>query len=133
MKGIRTRAGNTLITVGGLLLFGSAAAKLAHVTKVVAQMAALGFDGHKMTFVALLEVGSAVLFFVPITRSLGLLLVSSFMGGVIATHLQHDQSIAGPSIVLLALWLGMALRHREVLWSVQPSAGALQAISKEGR
>ena len=135
MKGIIPRTGTVLITLGGLLLLGSAAAKLAHVPKVVAQMTALGFDGHKLTFIALLEVASAVLFLVPFTRWLGLLLVSSFMGGVIATHLQHDQSIVAPSIILLLLWLGTAFRHREVVWSVQQSAAAPipAAIAKEIR
>jgi len=65
MKGIIQRTGTVFINLGGLLLLGSAAAKLAHVPKVVAQMAALGFDVHKMNFIALLEVGAAVAFLAP--------------------------------------------------------------------
>lgn len=121
MKSIRYIAGNVLITLSGLLLLGSAAAKLAHVPKVVAELGTVGIDGHKLKFIALLEVGSAVLYLVPFTRSLGLLLVSSFLGGAIATHLQHDQPIAQPSFVLLLIWIGIVLRHREILWSIQPA------------
>lgn len=110
-------AGNILVFLGGLMLLGSAAAKLAHIPKVISQLGAMGFDGNKLTFVALLEVGSALLFLLPATRSLGLLLVSSFLGGAIATHLQHDQPIIQPSIVLALIWLGAWLRHRAVLWS----------------
>jgi hypothetical protein len=126
MTGVRQKTGSVLITLGGLLLLGSAAAKLAHVPRVVAELGAMGFEGHKLTFIALLEVASAVLFLVPFTRPVGLLLVSSFMGGVIATHLQHEpfRSIVGPSVILVLLWLGTALRHREVLWGVQTLASA---------
>ncbi len=137
MKGVPPRVGSVLIMLGGLLLLGSAAAKLAHVPKVVAELGAMGFDSNKLTFIALLEVASAVLFLVPFTRWMGLLLVSSFMGGVIATHLQHEpfQSIVGPSVILVLLWLGTALRHREVLWASQPVGGARAqvAIAKETR
>ncbi len=135
MKGILHRTGTVLITLGGLLLLGSAAAKLAHVPKVVAQMASLGFDGHKLTFVGLLEVASAVLFLVPYTRSIGLLLVSSFMGAVIAIHMAHDQSIVAPSIILILVWFGAVVRHREVMWSVQAMGAApvRTAIAEERR
>jgi DoxX-like family len=117
--------GNILIALGGILLFGSAAAKLSHVPKVVMQMAAMGFGGNKLLFIALLEIASAVLFLIPLTRSFGLLLVCSYLGGAIATHLQHDQSIVPPSIVLALIWLGVWLRHREVRWSF----GALKESS----
>jgi len=113
----RRNSGNTLIFLGSVLLLGSAGAKLAHVPAVVSQMASMGFPGWKLMFVAVLEVGCTVLFLIPTTRSLGLLLVSSYLGGAIATHLQHAQSILAPSIVLTLLWLGSWLRHPVVLWS----------------
>jgi len=135
MNGVPHKIGSVLIGLVGILLLGSAAAKLAHVPKVVAELAAMGFEGHKLTFVAFLEVASAVLLLIPITRSMGLLLVSSFMGGVIATHLGHDSfpSIAGPSVILILLWVGTALRHDQVLWSVRTSAppSVRAAVPKE--
>ncbi len=116
----RTRgiAGNILTVLGGLILIGSASAKFAHVPAVVSQLGAMGFDGNRLMFIAVLEVVSAVVFLIPLTRSGGLLLVSSYMGGAIATHLQHGQPIIQPSIVLLLIWLGTWLRHREFLWSI---------------
>jgi hypothetical protein len=110
-------AGNIVITPLGILLLGSAAAKFAHIPKVVTQMAAMGFSGNKLLFIALLELVSAALFLLPLTRSIGLLLVSSYLGGAIATHVQHDQPILVPSILLLVIWLGVWLRHREASWS----------------
>jgi DoxX-like family len=110
--------GNVLIFVVGFMLLGSAGAKLAHVPKVVSELPAMGFDGNKLIFIAVLEIASALLFLIPFTRSAGLLLVSSFLGGAIATHLQHDQPIIQPVFVLFLLWLGTWLRHRRMLWSV---------------
>ena len=118
VKRKRRISGSALITLGGLMLIGSAAAKLAHVPQVVDQMAAMGFDGGRLTFVAVLEIVSAVLFLLSFTRSLGLLLVSSFLGGAIATHLQHGQPIYLPALVLFLIWLGAWLRHPQILWSL---------------
>lgn len=114
---VRGITGNALIFLGGLMLVGSAGAKFAHVPKVVSQLGAFGFEGNKLMLIAALEVVSAILFLVPQTRPFGLLLVSSFMGGAIATHLQHSQPSLQPAIVLSLLWLGVWLRHPEVLWS----------------
>lgn len=113
----RKGAGTVLLVLSSVLLIGSAAAKLAHVPPVVAQLSAAGFDGSKLNLVGFLELVSALLFLIPVSRSVGLLLVSSFLGGAIATHLQHGQSIAPPSIVLLLIWLAAALRHPQILWS----------------
>jgi len=114
--------GGIVITLGGILLMASAAAKFAHVPKVVEQLGAMGFSGNKLLFIAVLEILSAILFLIPFTRSAGLLLVSSYLGGAIATHLQHDQPIIQPAFVLLFIWVGVLVRHREVLWSFRLSA-----------
>lgn len=114
----RRRAGNFFIFLTVLLLIGSAAAKFAGVPPVVAQLSADGFGGARLTFIAILEVASALLFLVPATRSLGLLLVSAFMGGAIATHLGHGQPFFQPAIFLFLVWLGAWLRHPLVLWSI---------------
>src|SRR5712692_10779272 len=114
----RRAAGNIAMILGGLMLIGSAGAKFAHVPAVVVQLGAMGFTDSKLTFIAVLEVVSALLFLVPATRSAGLLLVSSFLGGAIATHLQHGQPIIQPSFVLLLIWLGTWLRHPVILRSL---------------
>ena len=93
----RRITGNILMFLSGLMLLGSAGAKFAHVPQVVEQSAALGFMGSRLTFIAILEVTSALLFLIPLTRSIGLLLVSSYLGGAIATHMQHGQPFFGPA------------------------------------
>lgn len=109
--------GNIVIVLTGILLLGSGVAKLAHIPKVEMQMAEMGFGGNKLLFIGLLELASAALYLLPVARSLGLLLVSSYLGGAIATHVQHDKPIFVPSILLAVIWLGVWLRHSEALWS----------------
>jgi len=104
------------------MLIGSAGAKFARVPKVVTELRAMGFDGYRVMLIAVLELLSALLFFIPSTRSAGLLLVSSFMGGAIATHVQHGQPFLQPAFLLSLLWLGAWLRHPEILWSLNQTA-----------
>jgi hypothetical protein len=101
-----------------MALLASAAAKFARVPLVAAELGAFGFTGGRLTLIAIAELVSAALFLVRRTRAAGLLLVSAFLGGAIATHLQHDRSVLQPGVVLGLLWLGAWLRHPEALWSV---------------
>jgi len=110
--------GNFMIGLGGVLLLGSAAVKLAQVPKVTEMFGALGFGGNRLTFIAMLEIISAILFLIPTTRAFGLLMVSAYMGGAISAHLGHGQMITQPSAFLFVLWLGAWLRHPEILWSL---------------
>jgi hypothetical protein len=120
------RAGAVLIGLGGLVLLASATAKFARVPQITSQLGAFGFTGGKLTLIAVLEALSASLFLVRRTRSAGLLLVSAFLGGAIATHLQHGQSVLQPASVLALLWLGAWLRHPEMLWGIGSLAHAYQ-------
>jgi hypothetical protein len=122
-SGIRRNAGNTLIVLGGLVLIASAAAKLAQVPQVVAQLNGFGFEG-RIGLLAAGEITTAVVFLFPPARSAGLLLVSAFMGGVIATHMQHGESYLMPSVLLGLCWLGAWLRHPEIAWSLNRSVPA---------
>jgi hypothetical protein len=132
----RRVAGNMLIFLGGFVLVASAGSKFAHVPKVVSELGAMGFDGSRLMFIAVLEMLSAILFVVPFARAAGLLLVSAYMGGAIATHIQHGQSPLQPAIILAILWLGTWLRHPEVLWSansVQHTKDSAQLQSAPSR
>jgi hypothetical protein len=91
----------------------------------------MGFDGNKLIFIAILESLSAVLFLVPLTRSFGLLMVSAFMGGAIATHVGHDQPFIQPAMVLVIFWLGTWLRHPQILWSLFPATAASSEIAQQ--
>lgn len=114
----RVLAGNIMVYLLGVLLLGSALIKFANVPTLVAQFAVLGFAGGRLTFIGILEIVSAALFLLPRTRSLGLLLVSAYLGGAIAAHVGHGQTEAiRPAILLGLFWVGAWLRHPNTLWS----------------
>ena len=112
----RRRVGVALITLVGLILVASSITKLAGVPPVVRQLDGFGFAGE-VRLLGIMELASGALLLIPRTRSLGLLLASAFMGGAIATHLQHQELPAQPAIVLTLGWLGIWLRHPVALWS----------------
>ena len=111
--GARRAAGNILVFLVGLVLVGSASAKLAQVPMVVRQLGALGFAGNKLIIIAALEILSALLFVFPRTRTIGLLMFSAYMGGAISAHMGHNEPVYQPAFVLILAWLGAWLRHPE--------------------
>jgi hypothetical protein len=128
----RRIVGLVLICMGSIVLIGSAGAKFAHVPKVVNELGAMGFDGERLTMIAVAEVISALLFLLPFTRSIGLLLASAYMGGAIATHVQHGQPFIQPAMILTIIWAGAWLRHPQVLWSMnQASTSSYPALQSQ--
>lgn len=115
----RLITGNVLVYLLGALLIGSAVAKLAQIPKLVENFRALGYEGSRLTSIALLEAVCATLFLLPRTRSLGLLLVSAYLGGAMAVHVAHGQSEAlVPAMLLGIIWLAAWLRHPEMLFGM---------------
>lgn len=130
--GARRVAGNILIFLTGLVLIGSAGAKFAQVPMVVSQLGALGFAGSKLMIIAALEILSALLFLVPRTRPIGLLMFSAYMGGAISAHMGHNEPVYQPAFVLTLAWLGAWLRHPEYFSMFNQSiSGASQFGSVE--
>jgi len=136
ISGTRRIAGRVLISLGSILLIGSAVAKFTHVPKVVTELGAMGFNDDRLIAIGVLEMLSALLFLFRSTRSLGLLLVSAYMGGAIATHVGHGSSPIQPAFVLALLWLGAYLCHPQILWSFgssfQPAQTMRSAVEVRG-
>ena len=116
----RMLAGNILIGIACFVLLGSGSLKFAHVPHVVAEMSSLSLAGWKLDLVAFLEVTSGLLFLLRPLRSLGLLVASAYLGAAVCAHVQTDQYFAVlPTMVVLGCcWLGTALRHPQILWSL---------------
>jgi len=131
----RIRIGNTLIRFAGIVLLFSSLVKLAHPAKPVAYMSFLGYQDGKMFLIAAIEMVIGIVFLRRATRAVGLLLVSSYLGGAIAAHLaSHPLNSSAPIVifnfhhpylgtlpaiaVLASTWIGVYLRHSEVLWNM---------------
>lgn len=112
----RRIAGWILTVLLTVLLIGSSVGKLTRATPVVEMMQKWGL-GNDVLLIGVGELVSALLFVIPRTHSLGLLLLSGYMGGAIVTHMQHGESYVVQSAILLAIWVAGFLRHPEVLRS----------------
>lgn len=77
-----------------------------------------GLEG-KLVPIGISELLIGILFLIPLTSSLGILLVTAHFSGAIATHLQHAELsvIPIPAIILFVAWVGYYLRHPEMLIS----------------
>jgi hypothetical protein len=65
--------------------------------------------------IAIGEIVSSLLFLIPKTNKIGLVLLSSYLGGAIIIHMTGGMSIAMPTVVLILVWITGALRNPELL------------------
>jgi uncharacterized membrane protein YphA (DoxX/SURF4 family) len=101
------------VLLAALFLF-SASGKLTKSEPMVKGFESFGM-GDKILLIGIGEVVSTILFLIPWTSSLGTLLLGSYMGGAIATHMQHGQNYALPSVILVLVWLAGWLRNPGLL------------------
>jgi DoxX-like family len=112
----RRIAGWILTGLLTVLFVGSASAKLLRAEQVVEMFHQWGLE-NQLLLIGAGELASALLFAVPKTHSLGVLLLSGYMGGAIVTHMQHGEPYVAQSVILALIWVAGVLRHPELLQS----------------
>ncbi|HTN46847.1 MAG TPA: DoxX family protein [Flavipsychrobacter sp.] len=112
--------GNVLAAALAVLFGMSAFLKLAQNETAVAQAASIGLDARTYLLIGVVELCSLVLFLIPRTMVLGSLFLIAYMGGAIATHLQHQQPIAMVVTVQIVLWITLVLRYPSILHPLVP-------------
>jgi hypothetical protein len=120
---VRRIAAWVLTGLLSLLFVASAAAKLLRAQPVIENFEKWGLADYVL-LIGTGELVSAVLFFIPRTTSIGLLLLSAYMGGAIVTHMQHGEAFVAQSVILVLIWVAGYLRHPEVLQSFR-TGGAM--------
>jgi hypothetical protein len=101
----------------GLVAFvfvGSAIGKFTADAKALEMASAMGLDANTYKLLAIIELVSVFLFIIPQTGIIGTLLLAAYMGGAIATHLEHDQSILAPCVIQSLLWAVAFYRFPEL-------------------
>jgi hypothetical protein len=101
----------------GLVAFvflGSAAGKFSANEEALKMASDIGLDAKTYTMVGIVEVISLLLFIIPRTGILGTLLLAAYMGGAIATHLEHGESIVVPCVIQSFLCLVAFYRFPEL-------------------
>lgn len=116
----RLIAGWVLTVLLSALFLSSAAFKLSGAAQAVEMMTKLGL-GNEVMLIGVGEAVSALLFLIPRTHSLGVLLLSAYMGGAIVTHMQHGEPYVSQSIMLATIWVAGFLRYPQVLQSFFPA------------
>jgi len=86
----------------GLVAFiflGSAVGKFTANEEAIKMASNFGLDAKTYTLIGIVEVVCILLFIIPRTGIIGTLLLSAYMGGAIATHLEHGVSIVAPCVI----------------------------------
>ncbi|GEC78092.1 DoxX family protein [Flavobacterium aquatile] len=104
-----------ILTIILVLLFTmSAFMKITQNDTALAQAASMGIDASTYRFIGIIEIISLVLFVIPRTGVLGTMLLIAYLGGAIATHLQHQQPISMAVSIQTILWITAFLRFPEL-------------------
>lgn len=74
----------------------------------------MGLTGSEPMIVGLLEVFCAFLFLIPRTGVIGTMFICGYMGGVIATHLEHDNNNGFGIIFTLVVGITALVRFPEL-------------------
>ncbi len=98
------------------LFIASASAKLLGAEQVLDMFEEFGLSDMRVV-IGVGETLSALLYLIPVTASLGVLLLSAHMGGAIVTHMSHGEPYYVQSAVLILVWTGYYLRYPEMLIS----------------
>ena len=111
---IRKVIGWVLTSLLTLVFIGSAAMKLAGGEAAVSSATSMGLSAPTLQVIGLVELSSLLLFIFPRTGILGTLLLTAYLGGAIATHLEHQQPIFVPIIIEALLWITAIIRFTEL-------------------
>lgn len=97
-----------------LVFIGSAFGKLTANEESLKMASNFGLDSATFTFLGILELACVILFIIPRTGIIGTMLLAAYMGGAIATHVEHGESILAPCIVQSILFLIAFYRFPEL-------------------
>ena len=97
-----------------IVFIASAVMKLKGGEEIVKATAAMGMSLGVFKMLGVIELLSLILFIIPRTGLLGTLLLTAYLGGAIATHLEHQQSVLTPVIIESVLWITATIRFPEL-------------------
>jgi hypothetical protein len=97
-----------------LAFLGSAVGKFMANEEALKMAGTFGIDARTYLMIGVIELICLLLFIIPRTGILGTLLLAAYMGGAIATHLEHGESIIAPCIVEAFLFLVAFYRFPEL-------------------
>ena len=103
-----------LTTLVALVFVASAVGKFMANAEALKMAESFGLDATTNYALGVIEIVAVLLFILPRTGILGTLLLAAYMGGAIATHLEHGESILIPCIIQAILWSVALYRFPEL-------------------
>ena len=88
-----------LTAMVSFVFLGSAFGKLSGNADALKMASDFGIDAKTYMIIGIVELSCLILFVIPRTGVVGTILLASYMGGAIATHLEHNVSIIAPVMV----------------------------------
>jgi len=111
----RATVGRILSAVAVLFLLFDSTIKLTQLDVVAQTMAQLGYPASSALGIGILELTCIVLYVVPRTSVLGVVLLTGYLGGAIASHVRVGNPLFShvlfPVYVAALLWGGLYLRE----------------------
>lgn len=103
-----------LTAVVAFIFLGSAYGKLMPSEANLGMAKNFGLNQQTFFYIGLVELLSIILFIIPRTGIIGTLLLAAYMGGAIATHLEHNESIIFPCVIQAFIWIVAFIRFPEL-------------------
>jgi len=104
-------AGRVLTVLIALPFVISAAMKFLGKPEVAEGMIHLGWPESMIRTLAILELGSTILYLIPQTAILGAILLTGYLGGAIATHLRIGEGVGLHVFFGVVFWAALFLRE----------------------
>jgi uncharacterized membrane protein YphA (DoxX/SURF4 family) len=98
----------------GFIFIGSGVNKLMAGEETLKMVANIGLNAFSLRMIAIVELISVILFIIPRTGILGTLLLAAYMGGAIATHLEHNEPFIIQAVIEAFVWIVAVLRFPEL-------------------
>jgi hypothetical protein len=106
--------GRALSTLAVLFLLFDATLKFIKPQAVIDGTVSLGYSVTQITPIAIILLICTILYVIPMTRVLGAILLTGYLGGAVATHVRHGDPLFShilfPTYLGAFLWLGLYLR-----------------------
>ena len=112
------RTGVVLTVLAVLFLIFDSVIKFTHLPIVAESMTQLGYPADAAVTIGIIELVCLAVYLIPQTSVLGVVLLTGYLGGAIATHLRVGNPLFShvlfPTYVAALLWGGLFLRERRL-------------------
>jgi uncharacterized membrane protein YphA (DoxX/SURF4 family) len=103
-----------LTGIVAFIFIGSGFSKITADTEGLKGATAIGVDATSFRFLGVIELIASALFIYKRTAVIGTLLLVAYMGGAIATHLEHGQPLLFPVLISAFVWIVAVVKLPEL-------------------